>query len=258
MDNFVVETIERATVHAVAPDEVKELPGWLLPFDDGTIGRAHSAVPLVHLSSTDQVTQQVGQLEEIAAMYRSRGLRPVFRLPETSTLLHGALSRMGFERSEPSLVMAGTLEDFRFAALPPRSLSQHLVVVSSEYASADWQSMFLGASAGSTDAAHRIRNLSRAAGTVFVSATVLGETLACGAAAFSHGWLGIHGMRTSFSHQGLGMATNLLSTMLDIAFIRGIDRVFLQVGADNQRAIALYRRSGFSVLWSYAYWKLGG
>jgi N-acetylglutamate synthase len=35
-----VENIERATLAAVSPEAVHELPGWLLPFDMGTVGRA--------------------------------------------------------------------------------------------------------------------------------------------------------------------------------------------------------------------------
>ena len=43
-----IEALERATVEAVAPPEVAEIGPWLVPLDDGTIGRAKSAVPLVH------------------------------------------------------------------------------------------------------------------------------------------------------------------------------------------------------------------
>jgi ribosomal protein S18 acetylase RimI-like enzyme len=37
---------------------------------------------------------------------------------------------------------------------------------------------------------------------------------------------------------------------------RGIDRVFLQVLADNSPALALYRRCGLRCAWPYAYWRL--
>ena len=41
-----IESIERATLAAVAPERVEALPGWLLPMDHGTVGRAHAAVAL--------------------------------------------------------------------------------------------------------------------------------------------------------------------------------------------------------------------
>ena len=38
--SFSVEAIERATLAAVPPDTLEEQPGWLLPLDAGTVGRA--------------------------------------------------------------------------------------------------------------------------------------------------------------------------------------------------------------------------
>jgi hypothetical protein len=43
-----IESLERATLDAVAPETVESLPGWLFPIDRTTIGRAISAVPLRH------------------------------------------------------------------------------------------------------------------------------------------------------------------------------------------------------------------
>ena len=49
MTSFNIANIERATLAAVSPQAVEELPGWLLPFDTSTVGRAISAVPLTHV-----------------------------------------------------------------------------------------------------------------------------------------------------------------------------------------------------------------
>jgi len=48
MTELDVESVERATVAAVAPREVEELPGWLVAYDSVTVNRARSAVPLRH------------------------------------------------------------------------------------------------------------------------------------------------------------------------------------------------------------------
>ena len=40
-----IASIERATLDAVCPAEVHEIPGWLLPYDTLPVGRARSAVP---------------------------------------------------------------------------------------------------------------------------------------------------------------------------------------------------------------------
>ena len=65
-----VEAIERATVAAVSPLAVEELDGWLLPFDDGTVKRARSAVPL-HRGEVGERT-----LDRIEDRYDSRQFVP--------------------------------------------------------------------------------------------------------------------------------------------------------------------------------------
>ena len=44
----MIEAIERATLDAMPPQRLERWGDWLLPFDNGTVGRSHSAVPLRH------------------------------------------------------------------------------------------------------------------------------------------------------------------------------------------------------------------
>src|SRR5687768_2300713 len=69
-----IEAIERATLAAVPPQRLEEWGGWLLALDDGTVGRAHSAVPLRHGAPPEDV---LGTLE---ARYREAGRRLVLRV----------------------------------------------------------------------------------------------------------------------------------------------------------------------------------
>jgi [ribosomal protein S18]-alanine N-acetyltransferase len=46
--------------------------------------------------------------------------------------------------------------------------------------------------------------------------------------------------------RGRGLGTHLLSCVLDVARERGIQTMFLEVRASNERALELYRRFGFS------------
>lgn len=253
MNTSDIETLERATVDAVAPDAVLALPGWLLPIDGGTIGRAHSAVPLQHPRAPEAQAHQAAQLADIVAIYREQGRVPAFRLPDTATHLHHALTRMGFGRVEPSWVMVGSVA--ALAQTPSPALPEGLQVMAQHHATPGWQAVFLGPGFDPVDGANRVRNLSRAPGTVFVSAVVGSETVACGTASFGHGWLGVHGMRTSQSHRGQGLAAAVLRAMATEAALRGTHRVFLQVGAANATAQRLYGRAGLANVWPYAYWK---
>ncbi len=76
MNSTKIANIERATITAVSPQAVEELPGWLLPFNIGTVGRAISAVPLSHDVQQD-VASTVSQIE---SRYAAHGFNAAFRL----------------------------------------------------------------------------------------------------------------------------------------------------------------------------------
>lgn len=239
-----IQAIERATLQAVAPELVQALPGWLLPMDHGTVGRARCAVPLHHAE------HDTALLPGILAGYETAGFEPRFRLPDLRTFgpWHQRLAQSGWSCHQPTLTMTGSLDVLsRVHAGPPVELSAQT--------DAAWLAMFLGEGLDPVDGASRARLLSRAQGTVFASVREDGETVACGAASFSHGWLGVHGMRTAAAHRGRGLAGRILHTMALEALARGLTGVFLQVDAGNLAARSLYRRAGLTTAWPYAYWR---
>mgnify|MGYP000956174874 CR=1 FL=1 len=239
-----IEAIERATLDAVAPERIEALPGWLLPMDHGTVGRARSAVPLRH-APADLIV-----LDRIADRYRARGFTPAFRLPDLPAFdrLHEGLLARGFVRDQPTLTQCGSVRDL---------LAVHPGPVCDLAAAPDaaWMAMFLGEGFDPVDGVSRAQALSRAHGMRYASVREGGQTVACGAAAFGHGWLGVHGMRTAAAHRGRGLAGRVLHTMAGEAVRRGLERVFLQVSADNIPALSLYRRAGLVTAWHYAYWR---
>lgn len=244
LDAADIDAIERATLQAVAPEVVESLPGWLLPMDHGTVGRAHSAVPLHHGAHDPE------RLPDILARYAAAGFEPRFRLPELPSFQpwFDALTQRDWRREQPTLTMTGDVQRLlALSAGPPADLDSQ--------ADAGWLAMYLGEGLDPADGASRARLLSRATGTLFASVREPGNTVACGAASFSHGWLGVHGMRTAAARRGQGLAGCVLQAMAAEAARRGLTRVFLQVDANNPPALALYRRVGFTVAWPYAYWR---
>ncbi len=239
-----VEAVERATLQAVAPEWVEALPGWLLPMDSGTVGRARSAVPLHH------APPDLGALALILARYEERGFPPAFRLPDLPAFepFQRALQQQGFVRQHPTLTQTAPIPLLLAGDADPAAAL-------ADAADAAWIAMFLGEGLDPVDGASRARSLSRATGTRYASLRENGQTVACGAASFGHGWLGVHGMRTAAAKRGQGLAGRLLRAMASEAAQRGIARAFLQVDASNAPALALYRRLGFSTAWSYAYWR---
>lgn len=237
--------IELATLDAVAPRVVDDtLPGWLLPFESTTVGRAKSAVPLQHEGlSVDDITH-------IAERYRQHKLPPAWRMADTAGLrpLLDALRQEGYTPHQPTLVQTGTTQ--RLAQAP----ATHTVVLRTE-PDATWRSVYTAPGFDPVDGQARIAALSRSQVVVYATVMEGGQACAADTASFSRGWMGIHGMRTVQAHRQHGMACTLLAALAQEGGRRGIDNAFLQVDAENAGARALYGKHGFSTAWTYHYWR---
>ena len=239
-----VESIERATVDAVCPPDRMELAGWLLPFDNASVGRAKSAVPLKH-ANTERKT-----LEAIYAQYINRHLQPNFRVADVAALsdVQRNLIEMGLKPHGPVLVQIGQSHQIR-------SVSTSSPATISNQPTAQWASVYTAEGFDSEDGAQRVRLLSRSPGVVYGCISEGGVALASGAASVGHGWMGIHGMRTLPQAQGQGLAARILAGFAELAIQRNIARVYLQVEEDNAKAIGLYKKAGFATAWRYRYWR---
>lgn len=239
-----IESIERATLAAVLPEALEEIPGWLLPFDRGAVGRARSAVPVLHTASHPAV---LGRIEE---RYRAHRLPAVFRIPERPSFdaVRAALSGRGHTASKPTQVHTAATASVMAVAHAPAA---DLMTQPDE----GWEQVFLGEGFDPVDGASRVAILRRASGTLFASVREQGRTVAAGALALAHGWASVHGMRTAQAQRGRGLAARVLATLAAAAAARGYSRMFLQVEAHNAPAQALYRRAGFAAAWTYVYWK---
>ncbi|MDW5444351.1 GNAT family N-acetyltransferase [Polaromonas sp. SM01] len=240
-----IDNIERATVAAVAPEVMEELDGWLLPLGRGTVNRAKSAVPLRHHAG------DVGVVAQIAARYAAHGLPALFRLATDACFddVRQELTRRGYRAERPTLVQLACTEVVR-------AVSTETPADTASTPNAAWAALFLGDGVDAADGASRVAALSRAQGSLYASVREQGATVAAGAAAFSHGWASVHGMRTSPACRGRGLAGRVLAGLAEAALSRGVDRTFLQVEAGNTGAQALYRRAGFETAWCYEYWRL--
>ena len=239
-----VEAIERATLDAVPPQRLVPWGDWLLALDDGTVARSHSAVPLRHAGAAPSV------LPELERRYREAGLPAVLRVPELAAFapLQDAMRARGYARAKPTLVQTAPLAPLVRAGEPPGDIA---------FDSApgpEWEQLFVGEGLDKVDGASRLAILRRGRHSLFASMRVQGRTVAVGAACISHGWCGVHGMRTLPAWRNRGLAGAVLSGLARQALARGVQRCFLQVEAGNATAQALYARRGFTTAWAHAYW----
>ena len=241
MDPAEIAALERDTVAAVAPPRVLEIAGWLVPLDDGAIGRARSAVPLRH----DIGPEAIG---EILAAYHDRGLKPAFRIADVPGLsaVAGELARRGFTPNQPTVFKAGSTADMtRLSDGPAMLLSEP---------SDGWAAVFLGEGFDAADGAHRIAALTRSPDAVYGASGEGADIQAVGVMSFGAVWAGVHGLRTAPAHRGKGLASRILAALGAAAQARGVERTFLQVEEANP-ARRLYRAAGFTPIWRYHYWR---
>lgn len=238
-----VESLERATLAAVPPQAQEELPGWLLGLDRGTVGRAHSAVPLRHEAP------EAGVLAAIETRYRAHGLAPVLRLPRLGCFeaMCSALDAQGYAPAQPVVVKTGTVRAMG-------AIGEGAGIALRSEPDDGWAEVLLGEGFDPVDGASRLAILRRASGSVFASVRVQGRVAAVGSACFSQGWCGVHAMRTAPAFRGQGLASRILAALAAEARRRGIERAFLQVEQGNP-ARALYRRAGLATAWVYEYWR---
>ena len=124
-----------------------------------------------------------------------------------------------------------------------------------------WVGVFMGEGFDPVDGAHRVRLLRRAQDAVYAGVRLALEPDApeqlgaVGCACFSHGLVGVHGMRTRPRFRGRGLARQLMAAMGVEAQRRGIVDAFLQVEVENHLARSLYARIGFEPAWTYVYWQ---
>ena len=249
MNHQDIDSLERATLDAVAPQALEELPGWLLPFDRSRVNRAISAVPLSHSGFHADV------VVEIAARYASKGLGTQFRIADVPGLerLQAALAQQGYRAHHPTLTMTARLR--QLAALPALALAASNGRVSiSQQPSKEWESVYLATEFDPKAAASRVQALSRSNCTSYAWIGDASGALAAGTTSMSRGWASFHGLRTLHRVRRQGLAQALLAALCQQALAAQLENCFLQVEEDNTPAITLYQRLGFQTAWRYRYW----
>ena len=187
-------------------------------------------------------------IDIVEGIYKEAGLPPAFRLAEAEGLaeVRQALESRGYEPGRPTIVMTGAVADLAAFHAEAAALL--------EQPNDAWARVFSGEGFDPADGASRAAQLARAPDALF--GQVLGQAgpAAVGVVNFGQGWAAVSGLRTNLAERGRGHASRLLAAFGRAAQARGIERVFLQVEANNP-ARALYTRAGFTQAWTYCYWQ---
>jgi ribosomal protein S18 acetylase RimI-like enzyme len=238
-----VAELEAVCERAWPPQERLELDGAVLRFTHGFTRRANSA----------RVDAGGGDLEGLIARaeeeYRSRGLRPGFRLtPLTPPAFEALLRERGYEVDTEAVVMvAGALPE---TAAPDPGDGIEL----SGRLGEEWLRVFQAIERrwpAEQDAGARWVLGSGDAPRRFALARVDGEPAATGYGRIEGDWLYIASVATFPKRRRLGLARAVSDRLVAWAAEEGARRAILQAETKNGAAQALYAALGFEPRYIY-------
>jgi GNAT superfamily N-acetyltransferase len=243
-DPEVSYEIERLAVRGWPAEEVEEVEGWLLR---RTVGverrRSNSLLP-------PQEPGRAARTVELAlATTEELGFDPVVQVSpaEVHRRLDDDLEARGFERSGPTLVLAGPL---RPAPSGP-SVTVEVGPLTAEWLDA-WA--VTGGGAGVEESGDRVLSqLGERARFATVFDPASGAPTGTGIGVAEAGWLGLFSLTVVRGTRRQGVGSAIVDALQSWGAARGARSVYLQVEADNVAALAFYARRDFSVAHSYHY-----
>ena len=231
--------IEAAAVRGWPAPETAGVDGWLWRYASGGSVRANSVAALAFTGR--DVTAAIAKVEAHA---RQRGAAACFSISDVSAPadLDARLEAHGYARGEDHVTMAKSV--VATATLPDG-------VVLAHSPSPGWMEAYLsGLSENRRAVAPRI--LERLpASAVYVGATIDGKVVSSGLTIGDGNVASVQCMATLPDAQRHGGAQRVLRGIEHVAAGEGRKAIYLQTGADNVGAQALYTRAGYVVIGRY-------
>ena len=234
--------IEDASLAVAQPAQQSFFDGWLLRYSPGKAKRARSIN-----SIGAGVLPFAAKLAHCVDFYQQHRLPCLFRITPFSQPhnLDVDLAAADFGAHQDTRVMAVSLSNID-RSVPP-SAAQSVTV--EQFATAFCALHRLDSDKSSAERERYARTAGRGAFVVQFD----GDTpVACGSLVVEGKLAGIFGMVTAAEHRGRGVATAIVSKLLNDARAAGAETGYLQVEADNAPARRAYSKFGFRDC--YAYW----
>jgi ribosomal protein S18 acetylase RimI-like enzyme len=225
--------------------ESVEIGGWRLYASRGCSGRINTCW---QHGAPGRPT--IEAIEAVEAWYATRGFPARFKIVETDpegAALALQLARRGYRSHTPTLTMTG----------PLHGEPDPQIRVGDEIDEAFCRVFGDVAFGDRRDAGERLEALARIPKPRgYALAEIDGAPAAVGTCAIEGAWAGVLGMRTLADFRRLGLGRRVFRALAAHAIAAGASRGYLQVDADNARAIALYESEGYAPAYLYRYWEL--
>lgn len=221
---------------------------WLMRSADGYTGRANSVLPLGDPGAPLDVA-----MRRVVGWYADRGRPPLLQLfgptgfdPVQDALGAWVLPR-GWQVFQRTLVMTASSTQLAGNGASAAAPAVQIRPAPDE----QWW-------AGSQPREQEHREtltamLAAIPEQAFLTATAGDGAAAVGRVVFTAGWAGVFAVHVLPEHRRQGLARAVTQAAARAAVARGARSIYLQVSADNEPAIALYRSLGFVVHHEYVY-----
>lgn len=243
IDDALCWKAEEACTNAWPSQRQVLLGGWLLRQSGGRMRRPNSVSPMAGPRRDPGAV-----VAEAEALYRAHGQEPIFRIMSIADAMEPLLDSVAYPHEGHSLTIAGDLGSMDIGDEPMPGRAR---------ASADWFAARhrLAGDAGTPDASIFEAMLDMILiPTAFASSSVDGEIASLAYGAVQGKLLVIESVVTDPNHRGKGLARRTLASLFGWGRSLGAETVCLQVIADNEPALRLYRGLGLrQTLFAYHY-----
>lgn len=246
----LVQLLERLALHTWPAQTQQWLDGWLLRASDGITKRANSV-----WTSTGAMPADPEWFNQAASFYHAQGLPLRFHISDTTDpALIALLDEKGFQEEVPCSVMIAQAD--QMTALSHNIQPLCSVEIQEEH-DETWLSNFMELEGHGNDPQKRIfydrifKEISPAKS--FMTLYSSGEAVAVGTSVVEDGWAGFLNLVVHPSKRGQGIGKELVHQLAAWSAQQGAFGLYLQVVDDNEPACRLYRKAGFSPLYTYHY-----
>ena len=239
-----IQRIEEASLNAWPARHSLLLDGWQVRFANGFTRRANCVVPL-YASAASEATL-AARIRYCENLYAREQLHTLFRLTSepSNRMLDAVLEDRGYRKVDDTLVQVVALQATPAAA----GAALHLVPPDR------WLATYQRFAAMSDSNAALHAALLRRIRTECAYAVLSHDDapVACALGVLEQPLLGIYDLVTDATRRGSGHGRALAAALLAWGRRAGARHAYLQVVADNQAALRLYRGLGFQN--RYRYW----
>ncbi|MCU0493919.1 MAG: GNAT family N-acetyltransferase [Chloroflexaceae bacterium] len=248
MTTELIRQIEEMAANAWPAAINQAVDGWRLRYSYGVTQRANSVLP--HATGGVALDEKLVLVEEF---YARRGTRARYQISPASqpAELDAALEGRGYSKIDLTSVQTATLASIQDKAEIESDYSIRVRPTLEK----QWFDTYCLVHGHTGVKADMRRETFQRIGPPhgFAYLRLDGQIVGVGLAVVERGWLGIFSMATLPNAQRRGVASALLGAMAAWGQQQGATQAYLQVHAENEPALKLYEKLGFSTLYQYYY-----